>query len=100
MEKNKTYIINIIIGVVVIAALGLGYYFFFYEEAEERTIEIQLTESQLTQQQIFKLINDLGNIKLDRDIVLKEDFVNLKDFTQEIPEQPTGVSNPFRPINF
>lgn len=95
MNQNKSHtIINIVIGILIIAS-GVFSYMYFRKGDTEST-ETQITASQLSSQQIIARINNLEKIKLNKDIVLRQDFISLQDIKQTIPAQPTGVRNPFR----
>lgn len=100
MTQGKSNIfINILIAVLLIG-MGVLVYFYFQTDSTDDTSQQPPTALELNSQQIISLINRLERIKLDRGIVLREDFSSLRDITQPIPPQPSGVSNPFQSGRF
>tara|TARA_Y100000310_G_scaffold334874_1_gene415593 strand:- start:2074 stop:2403 length:330 start_codon:yes stop_codon:yes gene_type:complete len=102
--KNIILIIVIVVSIVAVIGLGAWYYMqnspdssfslgdLFGKSADTENTYITL---ELTTQQIVGLIGELQGIKLDKGILLREDFNSLESFEVPIQAQPRGVSNPF-----
>ncbi|HEY9582965.1 MAG TPA: hypothetical protein VJK09_01460 [Candidatus Paceibacterota bacterium] len=50
-------------------------------------------------QEFLRVLKNLENVSLDPAILNSEDFRSLVDFSIELAPQPTGRTNPFKPIN-
>lgn len=96
MEQGKSHVlINVLIAILIIGSIILVYFYIQTGPGEEATQEPP-TALALSLQQIVSLINRLESIRLDRGVVLREDFSSLSEITQPIPTQPAGIANPFR----
>lgn len=47
---------------------------------------------------VLNLVDRMRNVSLDTEIFNSDTFKSLKDFSVEIPKQPTGRRDPFAPL--
>lgn len=95
IKKNLN---NILIGVVVLAALYYGYVFFFMGSGEEETPLPEEEQAQVGED-LLLLLADLKTISLDESIFEDTSFKNLKNFRVELSPEPVGRDNPFAPVS-
>ena len=85
------------IAIIVILILGLfGYNTFFGQE--EVTLGLDNLSTSNIGTEVVSLRNSLQAVTLDRDIFSDAGFLELSDFSTNIPEQPIGRTNPFNVI--
>lgn len=102
---------NILIGVVVVGALALAYFFFIKKAPEEPNLSSSSgvtdtsggTNTSAINAEISKdfisLLLSVRSIKLDDNILSDPSFLSLKDTTITIVQsEPEGRPNPFAPI--
>ena len=85
----------VVIGVVV-AALGLMYYFY----SRGSSGELLTAESQTSpvSQEILAILGNLRTIRLDNSVFADPLFLSLSDFGVTIPPAAAGRRNPFAPV--
>lgn len=98
MTKNTN---QIIIAVVIIAAIIAGYLVFFpSQNSGEATLTAE--NSKATEfadgQVILALLNRLNSVTIDQSIFSNKVFLNLTNFDRPIADQAKGRQNPFLPI--
>ncbi len=94
-----------IVAVLVVVFLGLaGYQYLKKEQAPTASVGGIVTEnfdstSSGDNQEFLRVLKNLENVSLDGEFLTSAAFMNLRDFSVELQDQPRGRSNPFRPIN-
>ena len=97
-KSNKT----LISGIIIVCAVAVSIYMFSKNSAPSGSDS--LLQSQATPQanaasaRILNLRRQIESLKIDTTIFKNPLFVNLKDYTVEIPEVGVGRANPFAPI--
>ncbi len=101
---NSKNIINILIGVMVVVAIALSY--FYFTSKKDTTTTVQTGASIITvnlspeAQQIIGRLNELRAIKLNKALLESTAFQSLKSTTVIIPSEELGTPNPFQPAKF
>jgi len=94
-KKSKT----LIIVVAVIIAVFVGYSLFFTGNADDlATLSPQDINQNQTGNDLLIIFAELSALNLDPAILQNPVFISLQDFSQEIPNEPSGRANPFAPI--
>lgn len=93
---------NLLFALALAVFLWLGYWFFM-RNTEENLTTISITEGSsqdvtLKAQEFKTRLAELKSMEIDSKILSDMRFVSLKSFRQPIPEEPTGRSNPFAPL--
>lgn len=89
-QSGKGGLIKIITWGVIFAVILVGAYFLFFKNPE--------AIPSLAQPAALKEVNVLSQVKLDPDAVIQSPaFQALKPQTGDMPQPPTGRSNPFQP---
>jgi len=102
---NKEKILNILIGLVVVASIALGYYYLFFESTDNDETVAQdasmgdnfviVNNRILSAAYVTSLTNKLSQINLDRTHIDSAPFKSLHDITVPIIPEPVGVKMPF-----
>lgn len=97
-------------GIVLLAVLGIGAYFFLGigQPAEPNTLQTASStpgstaggEEQINTEEILVQLNRLRGININTDMFNSEAFLSLKDFSVTITDQPIGRENPFIPSTY
>lgn len=88
----------IIIGTIVAVAF-IGYSMFLKPDTDNPLTAQAVDPSQTAvEQELIGLLLELRSIKLDTALFSDERFRALKDFSQEIVQEPIGRENPFAPL--
>lgn len=88
----------LVIGAIVVVAF-IGYSLFLKPETGNPLSAQDIDPSQTAvEQELIGLLLQLRSIKLDTAIFSDERFRALKDFSQQIVEEPRGRDNPFAPL--
>jgi hypothetical protein len=94
-HKNQTVILVIVL---------LGGAFYAYSAFFKVDSTMVVTPDDLTAQavgaEVIDLQNRISSVRLKQSIFDSTLFNRLMDFSQPIPEQPTGRTNPYSPIGF
>jgi len=102
-EKIPT---NLIIGVVVAAAIGVGAYIWLGSSSPE-PMDVQVTsgpaglggtaepEQAFNTQEVLAQLNRLRQVNLSVEVFNTDTYLSLRDFGITISEQPIGRENPF-----
>ena len=94
--KNLLKDKKLFIGIGVILALVLGYYYFFSGPSAAPNISTNTTSP--VSQDLLVTLQNLHTISLDPGVFSDPVFVSLSDFGTTIPPQQTGRANPFAPV--
>lgn len=100
-QKYKKIIIILI--VLVIVFLGISFIRGGSVENDDSDLLVSSNvnvenQAQLVSNEIVSALNQIQNLKLNKDIFEDKVFQSLIDRSQEIPEEPIGKTNPFSPI--
>jgi hypothetical protein len=105
-QANSKIFINVLIGLLVVVA-GVLSYFYFTQQGSSTDVTVVQTGAPIITvnvspeaQQIIARLNELNAIKLDKNIIDNPIFGALEDFSVPIAPESTGVSNPFQKTNF
>lgn len=86
--------------VVLVVALGVGWYLFFGGSASSPTLTTtQATGDNPAEKNLISTLLALRAVKLDATIFSDPAFISLKDFSTQIVPEPVGRSNPFAPLS-
>lgn len=91
---------NVLIAVLVlILFVGGGAYYVFKDDTGVNPPALSSTslEGSVDQELLLTLLQ-LKSLKLDSSIFMTDVFQSLIDFSLEIPDEPTGRTNPFLPV--
>ena len=91
LTKNK----GIIIATVVFVLAMISYNFFNKSEIISLPDE---SSSLVIGEDLIKIFNELKNVTLDQSLFSSTGYLLLKDFSNSVPQQTTGRSNPFNTI--
>ena len=91
--------ILIIIAIVVLALIA---YFYFSGNSSTNT-QSNLTETQsantaVVGARVLNLLRQIKSLKIDTSLFTDRAYLNLLDYSVEIPEVPVGRPNPFAPL--
>ena len=92
---------NIMLLVGVIAVAGVIYYTFFSGDEEEALTNDGISgkeQVQLETETLLARIQDLSQIKIDQSLFSDPRFMSLTNWRVELPEESSGRTNPFAPI--
>lgn len=90
---------NILIAAIIIIAAFVAYSLFFTggEDATLVAEEVDAAE-QVVEQELIGLLLELRSIRLNTSLFSDERFQSLKDFSQDVVQEPVGRVNPFAPL--
>lgn len=90
---------NILLLVALLAIVGIGY-FTFFANGEDPLLSSGISGSdqvRLETQGLLNQLQELQQIKLDQGIFSDARFTSLRDFRQQLIDEPNGRPNPFAP---
>ena len=94
-KKGKTLIII----VAILVAVFIGYSLFFTGNTDNLALVVpQGVNQNQTGNDLLVVFAGLSALNLDAAILKDPVFTSLQDFSQEIPSEPSGRTNPFVPI--
>ena len=90
------------IGIVVAVIGGLFFIFTFFSKGDDAgdllvRSKVDTLESAIVED-LFSILRDLSQLKIDRSIFEDEVFRSLVDYTVVVSARPQGRINPFLPI--
>lgn len=88
---------NLVVVGIIIAALGVLYYFYSSGDSGALLTNSAEQESPVSQE-ILAALGNLRTIKLDNSIFADPLFLSLSDFGVTIPPVAAGRRNPFAPV--
>ncbi len=99
MNLFKKYKNIIILGILIIATV------IYTVAISNKDNSLLVSESSVdggsaSQSDLLALLLEIRSIKLDESILTDSVFRSLKDFGQEITQEPVGRENPFAPVDF
>lgn len=96
--KYRTIVI-----VIVVLAVAFVIYSFFVKGDEGDDLLVSSTAAQtpaaIVSNEIITALNQIESLRLSQEIFNDPVYLNLKDRSQVIPEEPIGKRNPFDPIS-
>lgn len=95
--KYRTVII-----IIVVLAVAFVIYSFFVKGDEGDDLLVSntaQTPASVVSNEIISALNQIESLRLSQEIFSDPVYLNLKDRSQVIPEEPIGKRNPFDPIN-
>lgn len=88
-----------IVIVAIIVAAFIGYSLFFSSKNSDLSPLLpQETDQSQTGNDLLMIFAKLSALNLDPTVLQNPVFISLKNFSREIPSEPSGRSNPFAPI--
>ena len=97
ITENKTTVIAI-----SIILLGIVAYFIFFSggstQQDNGLVTFGNPTTSAANREFVSLFTTLRQINFDTSIFDNPNFKNLKDFSREVTELPTGRDNPFAPL--
>ncbi|HEC30713.1 MAG TPA: hypothetical protein ENI66_01725 [Candidatus Yonathbacteria bacterium] len=87
-------------GILAIAVIAIGYYFFIAKGGSDVVVLDGGVDSVRSVEvaKIVVLLEDLRSININKDIFSNPTLIKLKDFKLDIPEEAQSRSNPFSPV--
>ena len=104
-QKNPTKITFIALAIIIVAALGIYFYYQGTPSDSTSSLETSFTgssaesaDAQLASDRIVSLLNQVSNLKIDKTLFDSAVYNSLVDYTITIPEENVGRANPFAPV--
>jgi len=94
-KPQNSHLPEIIAIVLVVAAVG---YYFYSSSSSNTTTSSSFTVSTATSSvgaSVLALLSQVSSLKIDTSLFQSPVYQSLTDFTQPIPTEPIGKSNPF-----
>lgn len=89
---------NTLLLVALLVILGVGYFMFIADDDAPLSSGISGSEQvQLETQILLSQLQELQQIKIDQSVFSDARFTALRDFRQQLLEEPSGRVNPFAP---
>jgi hypothetical protein len=93
---------NLLIALGLAILLFVGYVVFIRSDEEDQYLSgadnPASVEADLETQELLATLNELRSLNVEGSIFTNPLFLSLKDFRNDLGEEPSGRSNPFLPI--
>lgn len=93
---------NLIIAVVILAAIGVaGYFYAGRDQSANDTLltSVSVGTSTAVDSDLLSALSELRRLKLDDSIFSNPSWSTLHDFSQTLSPLPSGRPNPFAPLD-
>ncbi len=95
-QKSSSKSIYIVVGVLIVFAIG--YFYFQGSKPVDNGALQELVPTDDVAARVVSLLNQIQSLKIDATFFDDEAYQSLIDHTQQIPEVPVGRPNPFAPL--
>ncbi len=85
-----------IVAIVVVVLAAIGYFYVSGSSAPTTGLTAQMSGDVGLAE--VNLLNQIQSIQINSGLFQSAEYLSLRDYTVEIPDQPVGRPNPFAPI--